>query len=131
MARSTNGVETDKSGNGDLEPYYRLVELQKQMIDLIQKNAHAKRECAALREQLAREVEALARSRRGLSERLRHFASAVLERLLRRNGEMRRNPPLRLVRPGLSMDAVIHGPLNGPVSICEPCSHPVLKQETP
>ena len=131
MARSANGVETNKSGNGDLEPYYRLVELQKQMIDLIQKNAHAKRECAALREQLAREVEALARSRRGLPERLRHFASAVLGRLLRRNGEMRQNQPLELVEPSHPIGAVIHGSLNGPVSICEPCSHPVLKQETP
>ena len=81
MARGANGVETGKSGNGNLEPYYRLVELQKQMIDLIQKNAHAKRECSVLREQLAREVEALARSRRGLPERLRHFASGLFERL--------------------------------------------------
>ena len=131
MATGANGMETDRSGNGDLEPYYRLVELQKQMIDLIQKNAHAKRECAALREQLAREVEALARSRRTLPERLRHFASGLFERLLRRNGEAHRNHLLRLVEPNLSMNAVIHGPLNGPVSICEPCSHPVLKQETP
>ena len=129
MARGANGVETDKSGNGNLEPYYRLVELQKQMIDLIQKNAHAKRECSALREQLAREVEALARSRRSLPERLRHFASGLLERLRSRRREARQ--PLRLVEPSHSIGAVIHGPLNDPVSICEPCSHPILKQETP
>jgi hypothetical protein len=86
MTKGRNGVETDKTGNGDLEPYYRLIEMQKQMIELIQRNAHAERACAALREQLAREAEALARSRRSLPDRLRNSASGLLKRLLGRNG---------------------------------------------
>jgi hypothetical protein len=86
MVRGECAVEMDKSEGKDLEPYYRLIEMQKQMIDLIQKNAHAERECAALREQLAREAEALARSRRSLLDRLCKSPSDLLQRLLRRNG---------------------------------------------
>jgi hypothetical protein len=89
MARGERVVETDKSGSTDLEPYYRLIEMQKQMIDLIQQNAHTERECAALRERLAREVEALAYSRRSLPERLRNSASGLIRRLLGRNGQKR------------------------------------------
>jgi len=91
MARGEYAVEMDRSGTTDLEPYYRLIEMQKQMIDLIQQNAHTERECAALREQLAREVEALARSRRSLPDRLRNSASGLLQRLLRRNGSKRKD----------------------------------------
>ena len=40
----------------DLEPYRRLVELQKQMIELAQQQAQAKRRCDALREQMTRAV---------------------------------------------------------------------------
>ena len=87
MVRGANVVELEKSVSADLEPYYRLIEMQKQMIDLIQRNAHTERECAALREQLAREVEALARSRRSLPGRLRDSASGLLKRLLRRDGK--------------------------------------------
>ena len=86
MVRGANVVELEKSVGTDLEPYYRLIEMQKQMIDLIQRNAHTERECAALRGQLSREVEALARSRRSLPGRLRDSASGLLKRLLRRNG---------------------------------------------
>jgi hypothetical protein len=85
MARGDNGVKRNGAARTDLEPYYRLVEMQKQMIELIQQNAQAERACAALRDQLAREVEAMARSRRSLPSRLRHSASDLLKRLLRRN----------------------------------------------
>jgi len=87
MARDANGVQAEKSAVEDLEPYYRLVEMQKQMIDLIQQNAHTERECAVLREQLARELELVARSRRRLPERLRESASGLLKRLMRRSGD--------------------------------------------
>jgi hypothetical protein len=89
MVRGERAVEMDKSEGKDLEPYYRLIEMQKQMIDLIQQNAHTERECAALREQLARELETVARSRRRLPERLRESASGLLQRLLRRTGHKR------------------------------------------
>jgi hypothetical protein len=91
MVRGERAVEMDKSEGKDLEPYYRLIEMQKQMIDLIQQNAHAERECAALRVQLAREAEALARSRRSLPDRLRNSAAVLLRRLLWRNGHKRKD----------------------------------------
>jgi len=91
MARGENGTETEMSANADLEPYYRLVEMQKQMIDLIRRNAYTERECAALRDQLAREAEALARSRRSLPDRLRKSASQLFQRVLRRNEHNRKN----------------------------------------
>jgi len=91
MARGANGMQSGKPEDGHLDPYYRLIELQKQMIDLIQQNANAKRECAALREQLAREVEALARSRRSLPNRLRESAAGLVKRLFRRNGHEPQN----------------------------------------
>jgi len=37
----------------DLEPYRRLVELQKQMIEMAQQQEQSKRKCDALREQMA------------------------------------------------------------------------------
>jgi hypothetical protein len=87
MVRGVRSMEADKPAGEDLEPYFRLVEMQKQMIDLIQQNAHTRRECAALHEQLVRELAAVARpQRRGLSERLRQSASGVIQRLLRREG---------------------------------------------
>lgn len=89
MARGENGVKNRQPEGGGLEPYYRLIELQKQMMDLIQQNARAERECAALRKQLLREVEALARSRRSLPERLRASAFHLLQRLRGRTGAPR------------------------------------------
>ena len=47
----------------DLEPYRRLIELQKQMIELAQQHERTKRECTALREQLLEEMTAAAASR--------------------------------------------------------------------
>jgi len=45
-----------KSLADELEPYRRLVDLQKQMIELVQQHERTKRECAVLREQLLEEM---------------------------------------------------------------------------
>jgi hypothetical protein len=45
-----------KSLADGLEPYRRLVELQKQMIELVRQHKKTKGECAALREQLLDEM---------------------------------------------------------------------------
>jgi hypothetical protein len=63
------------------EPYRRLVELQKQMIELAQQNEKTERECAALRDQVARELAARQQARRSLRHRLRQKAGKVLKRL--------------------------------------------------
>ena len=45
-----------KPGTDNLEPYRRLVDLQKQMIDLVMQHERTKVECAELREQLLDEM---------------------------------------------------------------------------
>jgi hypothetical protein len=40
----------------DLEPYRRLIELQKQMIELVRQHERTKRDCTALRERLLEEM---------------------------------------------------------------------------
>ena len=110
MARGENGVATEQPEGGDLEPYYRLIELQKQMMDLLQQNARAERECAALRRQLLREAEALARSRRSLPERLRASAFRLWQRWGGRAGAPARDARKRL-RLGWSPPFALRNPL--------------------
>jgi regulator of replication initiation timing len=59
-------VQADAQSVNGLESYHRLVELQKQMIQLAQQNERAKLECAELRELVATEVIAQMDSRRSL-----------------------------------------------------------------
>jgi len=65
----------------DLEPYRRLVELQKQMIELAQQHVQSKRRCDALREQMVREVTDQRPVRRGLRHRLQQSAAKLLKRV--------------------------------------------------
>ena len=67
----------------DLEPYRRLIHIQKQLAEMAKQNEQTKRECDALREQMAREVVESLRSRSGLRHRLRTSAFRLLERLPR------------------------------------------------
>jgi hypothetical protein len=78
--RSAQREQFATGGDDRLELYGQLVELQKQMIDLVQQNAEAERECAQLRDQLDREAEALFRSTRTLRSRLRLAAAQLLKR---------------------------------------------------
>lgn len=55
----------------DLEAYRRLVELQKQMIELSQHHEQSRRELEALRTQVAREIAARLRGNPTFSQRLR------------------------------------------------------------
>jgi hypothetical protein len=65
----------------DLEPYHRLVELQKQMIELAQQHEQSKRRCDALREQMLREVTNRRPGRRGLRHRLQQSGAKLLKRV--------------------------------------------------
>lgn len=56
MARSDDKLERAKPEVTGLESYRRLIELQKQMIELSERHEQAKRERDALREKVAREV---------------------------------------------------------------------------
>lgn len=64
----------NRVGN-NLEAYRRLVELQKQMIELAQRHEQARRECEALRAQIADEVAVSLRDKRLLNHQLRVAAS--------------------------------------------------------
>ena len=88
----------DSSVGDDLEPYFRLIELQKQMIDLVEQNGQAQRECAALRAKLAREADELYRAHSSVGYRLRKSASSLLRRLWWREYSGR---PARTVRADL------------------------------
>jgi len=65
----------------DLEPYRRLVELQKQMIELAQQHEQSKRRCAALREQMTRQVADRQPDRHGLRQHLQRPAAKLLKRV--------------------------------------------------
>jgi hypothetical protein len=64
-------VQTGKWVSDDLEPYHRLVELQKQMIELAQHHKQSRRACEALRAQIEREISVRLRGTSTLKQRLR------------------------------------------------------------
>ena len=49
-------IEAAKPVADNLEPYRRLIDLQKQMIELVHQHERTKQECAALRERLLEEI---------------------------------------------------------------------------
>ena len=65
----------------DLEPYRRLVELQKQMIELAEQHEQSKRRRDALRDQMVREVTNRRPVRHGLRHRLQRSAAKLLKRV--------------------------------------------------
>jgi hypothetical protein len=71
----------DKPKGSDLATYRRLIELQKQMIELGQQHEQSKRECATLREQVAQAASARRRIVRGVSSRWRESAVRLLRRM--------------------------------------------------
>ncbi len=83
MYRGVKVVERNEKAADDLEPYRRLVELQKQVIALAAENEKARQECAVLRERMAAEVIDGRQMRRGLRHRLREQAAKMWRRLPR------------------------------------------------
>jgi hypothetical protein len=81
MFRGRNENPEMKKVADDLEPYRRLVELQKQMIELAQQHEQSKRRCDALREQMVCEVTDRRPVRRGLRYRLQQSAAKLLKRV--------------------------------------------------
>ena len=79
MFRGRNENPGMKKVGDDLEPYRRLVELQKQMIELAQQHEQTKRRRDALREQMVREVTDRRPGRRGLRHRLQQSAAKLLK----------------------------------------------------
>jgi hypothetical protein len=81
MARHWNDNPGEKTVTDDLEPYRRLVELQKQMIELAQQHEQSKRRRDALHEQMVREVVNRRLRRRGWRHRLHQSAAKLLQRV--------------------------------------------------
>lgn len=81
MARSDDKLERAKPKVTGLESYRRLIELQKQMIELSQQHEQAKRDRDALREKVAREVAEHLIARRSLRYRWRGKLEKILKRL--------------------------------------------------
>ena len=77
MFRVGESTQKLKPVGDDLLPYRRLVELQKQMIEMANQHEHAKRACLGLRERMALEIVARQRARQSPIHRLRQSASAV------------------------------------------------------
>jgi hypothetical protein len=71
MARNGKDAQVSDLVRNDLEPYRRLVELQKQMIELAQQHEQSRRECDALRVQVAKEIAQCLREKSGFNHRLR------------------------------------------------------------
>jgi hypothetical protein len=81
MLRVRNENPGMKKAVDDLAPYRRLVELQKQMIELAEQHEQSKRRRDALRELMAREVIDRQPVRRGLRHRLQRSAAKLLKRV--------------------------------------------------
>lgn len=69
MYRDGEENQTDNKVAEDLEPYRRLIELQKQMLVLSRQHEQAKRERDMLREEVVQEVADRIRARKSLRHR--------------------------------------------------------------
>jgi predicted nucleic acid-binding Zn-ribbon protein len=79
MFQDEEEIQTAKLVADDLEPYRRLIELQKQMIGLVQQHEKTKRECAALRAQLLEEMAGPRQRRRSLRQGIGRAAAGLLK----------------------------------------------------
>ena len=80
MLRDDDKLERAKPEVTGLESYRRLIELQKQMIELSQHHERSRREYDALRDVVAREVAEQARGRQSTMGRLRASAVKLFKR---------------------------------------------------
>ena len=79
MFRNDEKLERAKPEATGLASYRRLIELQKQMIELSQQHERSRRECEALRAVVEREVAAQLRRRQSPGGRLRASAVKLLK----------------------------------------------------
>ena len=82
MQRGREHKSNAKQAGDELEPYRRLLEIQKQLVEMAEQHEQTKRECAALREQVAREMLEPRRWKTDM-RRLQRSAARLLRRLSR------------------------------------------------
>jgi len=80
MGKGEKTAATAEQVPVDLEPYRRLIEIQKQLVRMAEQHEQSRRECDVLRQQVAREMEALRHVKSGMRHRLRQSASRVFKR---------------------------------------------------
>jgi hypothetical protein len=100
MMGGVHRAKASQGRPGEREPYLRLIELQKQIIELSERNAAAERECNILRSQLAREKEELFRTTQSLAFRVRRSAARLLKRFrseVRSESSSMQRPNLKLI----------------------------------
>jgi hypothetical protein len=68
--------------NGATDAFHQLIELQKQIVELVEKNSEAERRCRLLREELAREAEDLFMRSRSPRRRLWRGLTLLWKRLV-------------------------------------------------
>jgi hypothetical protein len=78
MSRNRKATQSVKHVGDNLEPYRRLVELQKQMIELAQQHEQSRREYEALRVEVAKEIAAKRCETAGLNQRWRTTALRLI-----------------------------------------------------
>jgi hypothetical protein len=83
MANGEAKIQPTQPVADDLEPYRRLIEIQKELVQLSKQHEASRRECDALRERVIREVIDPARRRNGVHQRLRRSVSKLLGQLSR------------------------------------------------
>jgi hypothetical protein len=83
MVNGEGMPQITKQNVDDLEPYRRLVEIQKQLIEMANQHEQGRRACDALREQVTREVMASVRGGGRLRHRISQSASRLFKRLPR------------------------------------------------
>ena len=105
MARGKEMLKSGKQVADDLEPYRRLIEIQKQVMDLSKKHEATRREFDALRERVARELTEAPRPKTGVHQRLRRSVSKLLKQLSRITTAQR---PVRTLNPKYSAHAKGH-----------------------
>jgi hypothetical protein len=95
MLQDKKKTQTAEGLVDDLEPYRRLIELQKQMIELVRQHERTRRECTVLREQLLKEMTRPRRSRRSLRRGIKRLTGNWLKGLTaswKSRGESRPEP---------------------------------------
>ena len=85
---------------GDRESFRQLIELQKQIIELVDQNSETERRCVLLRQQLAREAEEMFVRSRSVRHRLRRAAARLFKKLYSIN---HREDSTKLPRPDLRL----------------------------
>src|ERR1043166_10035142 len=83
MPKGKKKIQPAKPTGDELEAYRRLLEIQKQVAKMAKLHERTRRECDALREQVASDAIASLRRRGGLRYRLRLSTYKLLKRLPR------------------------------------------------